>query len=116
MKKLLTAMMLVAFVATAKAQFGFGAAQQQNGEPKAPELEYVVRLNVTIGQAYSSGNNGKGTRTIIPITGGTFEGPNIKGEGLPGGADYQLAVDGRKSAYWGMSVSMVNETIRWSLL
>ena len=64
-------------------------------EPKAPELEYVVRLNVTLGQAYSSGNNGKGTRTIIPITGGTFEGPDIKGEVLPGGADYQLAVDGR---------------------
>ena len=74
MKKVLTAIMLVAFVATAKAQFGFGAPQQQqNGEPKAPELEYVVRLNVTLGQAYSSGNNGKGTRTIIPITGGTFK-------------------------------------------
>ena len=68
---------------------------QQNADPKAPELEYVVRLNVTLGQAYSSGNNGKGTRTIIPITGGTFEGPDIKGEVLPGGADYQLAVDGR---------------------
>ena len=51
MKKILTAIMLVAFVATAKAQFGFGAPQQQNGEPKAPELEYVVRLNVTLGQA-----------------------------------------------------------------
>ena len=69
--------------------------QRQAAEPKAPELEYVVRLNVTLGQAYSSGNNGKGTRTIIPITGGTFEGPDIRGEVLPGGADYQLAVDGR---------------------
>ena len=54
--------------------------QRQTAEPKAPELEYVVRLNVTLGQAYSSGNNGKGTRTIIPITGGTFEGPDIKGD------------------------------------
>lgn len=71
------------------------APQRPMAEPKAPELEYVVRLNVTLGQAYSSGNNGKGTRTIIPITGGTFEGPEIKGEVLPGGADYQLAVDGR---------------------
>ena len=71
------------------------AQRQPANEPKAPELEYVVRLNVSLGQAYSSGNNGKGTRTIIPITGGTFEGPNIKGEVLPGGADYQLAVDGR---------------------
>ena len=97
MKKILFAVAAVALLAgiTAYAQFGFGAPQQQNGEPKAPELEYVVRLNVTLGQAYSSGNNGKGTRTIIPITGGTFEGPDIKGEVLPGGADYQLAVDGR---------------------
>ena len=74
---------------------GTPAAQRQMPEPKAPELEYVVRLNVTLGQAYSSGDNGKGTRTIIPITGGTFEGPDIRGEVLPGGADYQLAVDGR---------------------
>ena len=96
MKKILFAAAVMAlFTVNANAQFGFGAPQQQNGEPKAPELEYVVRLNVTLGQAYSSGNNGKGTRTIIPITGGTFEGPDIKGEVLPGGADYQLAVDGR---------------------
>ena len=74
---------------------GTPAAQRPMAEPKAPELEYVVRLNVSLGQAYSSGDNGKGTRTIIPITGGTFEGPDIKGEVLPGGADYQLAVDGR---------------------
>ncbi len=79
----------------ANAQFGFGAPQQQNGEPKAPELEYVVRLNVTLGQAFTVGDNGKGTRTIIPITGGTFQGPDIKGEVLPGGADYQMQCDGR---------------------
>ena len=85
MKKILFAAAVMAlFTVNANAQFGFGAPQQQNGEPKAPELEYVVRLNVTLGQAYSSGNNGKGTRTIIPITGGTFEGPDIKGEVLPG--------------------------------
>ena len=96
MKKILFAAAVMAlFTVNANAQFGFGAPQQQNGEPKAPELEYVVRLNVSLGQAYSSGDNGKGTRTIIPITGGTFEGPDIKGEVLPGGADYQLAVDGR---------------------
>ena len=67
----------------------------QGGEPKGPELEYVVRLHVTLGQAFSVGDTGKGTRTVIPITGGTFEGPNIKGEVLPGGADYQMQLDGR---------------------
>lgn len=51
-----------------------------------PELEFVVQLHVTLGQVYSVGKTTHGTRTIIPITGGTFEGPNIKGEVLPGGA------------------------------
>ena len=98
MKKIILVMAAVALLAgatTAFAQFGFGAPQQQSGEPKAPELEYVVRLNVTLGQAFTVGDTGKGTRTVIPITGGTFEGPNIKGEVLPGGADYQMQCDGR---------------------
>lgn len=98
MKKIILVVAAVALLAgatTAFAQFGFGAPQQQSGEPKAPELEYVVRLNVTLGQAFTVGDTGKGTRTVIPITGGTFEGPNIKGEVLPGGADYQMQCDGR---------------------
>ncbi|HPX99714.1 MAG TPA: DUF3237 family protein [Bacteroidaceae bacterium] len=77
------------------AQFGAGAAQQQNAEPKAPELEYVLRLNVALGQAFTVGDTGKGVRTVIPITGGTFEGPDMKGEVLPGGADYQMRYDDR---------------------
>lgn len=76
------------------AQNPFGAPPQ-GGEPQAPELEYVVRLHVTLGQAFQVGDTGKGTRTVIPITGGTFEGPDIKGEVLPGGADYQMQLDGR---------------------
>ena len=43
-----------------------------------------------LGQAYGVGKTAKGNRFIVPITGGTFEGPNIKGEVLEGGADYQL--------------------------
>lgn len=79
---------------TAKAQSGF-QAPQPGAEPKAPELEYVVRLNVSLGQAFSVGDTGKGSRMVIPITGGTFEGPELKGEVLPGGADYQMQLDGR---------------------
>ena len=32
-----------------------------------------------------------GRRTVIPITGGTFEGPLLKGTIINGGADYQMA-------------------------
>lgn len=56
----------------------------------APELEYVCELRVTCDPAYTVGNTSKGQRVIIPITGGTFEGPKMRGTVLPGGADYQL--------------------------
>ena len=95
MKKVLfTFCFFFAALLCAHAQSPIGAAQQ-GGEPKAPELEYVVRLHVTLDPAFSVGDTGKGSRTVIPITGGTFEGPNIKGEVLPGGADYQMQYDGR---------------------
>lgn len=55
-----------------------------------PELEFVLELKVKLGQAFGVGQTGHGNRFVIPITGGTFEGPRIKGEVLSGGADYQL--------------------------
>ena len=58
---------------------------------ETPQLEFVMQLKVTIDEAYSCGETQHGQRTIIPITGGTFEGPRIKGTILSGGADYQLA-------------------------
>lgn len=56
----------------------------------APGLEFVMQLRVTVGQAFSVGKTSKGERLVIPITGGTFEGPRLKGNVLEGGADYQL--------------------------
>lgn len=55
-----------------------------------PELEFVCELKVTCDKAYSVGKTAHGERMVIPITGGTFEGPNLKGNVLCGGADYQL--------------------------
>ena len=63
----------------------------QDNIPEAPQAEFVMQLKVTLGETYSCGETQHGRRTVIPITGGTFEGPNIKGTILNGGADYQLA-------------------------
>lgn len=64
----------------------------QSYPPKeAPHLEFALQLKVTLGQAFSIENTQHGRRTVIPITGGTFEGPGIKGTIINGGADYQLA-------------------------
>lgn len=64
----------------------------QVSEPKdTPQLEFALQLKVTLGDAFSCGETQHGRRTVIPITGGTFEGPNIKGTIINGGADYQIA-------------------------
>ncbi len=69
----------------------------QTYPPKdAPQLEFALQLKVTLGETYSIANTQHGRRTVIPITGGTFEGPLLKGTIVNGGADYQLAnADGR---------------------
>ena len=68
----------------------------QAQQPKdTPTLEFALQLRVTLGETYSVGMTQHGQRTVIPITGGTFEGPLLKGTILNGGADYQLARDGR---------------------
>ena len=57
----------------------------------APELEFALQLKVTLGETFSIENTQHGRRTVIPITGGTFEGPRLKGTIINGGADYQIA-------------------------
>ena len=83
MKKILFLTLLTAFMLQVSAQ---------SYPPKqTPELEFALQLKVTLGQAFSMENTQHGRRTVIPITGGTFEGPGIKGTIINGGADYQLA-------------------------
>ena len=64
------------------------SAAAQN--PAGPETEFVMQLKVTLDAPYVVGETPHGRRTVIPITGGTFEGPLLKGTIIPGGADWQL--------------------------
>ncbi len=68
----------------------FAIALSSIAQQPDPELEYVLELKVKLGGAFGVGKTAHGNRFVIPITGGTFEGPNIKGEVLNGGADYQM--------------------------
>ncbi|GLU44920.1 UPF0311 protein [Muricauda sp. NBRC 101325] len=62
---------------------------------KAPGLEYVCELQVVLEPAMIVGETALGIRRIIPIVGGTVEGPKIKGTILKGGSDWQtLRPDG----------------------
>lgn len=60
-------------------------------QPETPQLEFVCELKVTTDKAMTVGVTAHGERRIIPITGGTFEGPKMNGAVLNGGADYQYA-------------------------
>jgi hypothetical protein len=61
-----------------------------NGEPAAPQLEFIFAAQATVDPPQDLGDVGKGKRRIVPITGGKFEGPLLRGVILPGGADWQI--------------------------
>lgn len=52
--------------------------------------EFAFEIRAELAPAITLGKTSDGERLSIPITGGTFAGPAIRGEILPGGADYQL--------------------------
>ena len=86
-------------------------ASSQTYPPKdSPQLEFALQLRVHISEPYTIGETAHGRRIVIPITGGSFEGPSLKGTILSGGADYQLAnADGTLSTVSGrmmVSISM----------
>jgi len=50
----------------------------------------LMTLQVVVPPPQKLGAVPLGTRTIAPITGGTFEGPRLRGKVLPGGGDWLL--------------------------
>src|SRR5665213_1861955 len=61
---------------------------------ETPQLELVFEETVTVGGSVPVGTTPFGQRSIVPITGGTVSGPNIKGTVMPGGWDWQLSTGG----------------------
>lgn len=55
----------------------------------APTLEYLATLQVEVAPPQEVGLTPLGQRRVIPLLGGTVEGPQLKGRILPGGADFQ---------------------------
>lgn len=58
--------------------------------PSPPQLEFAFEVRAEVAAPTVVGTLPTGTRRIIDILGGTFEGPKLKGKLLPGGADWQL--------------------------
>ncbi len=56
-----------------------------------PRLNLVYRLEATVGDAQDVGQISAGQRRIVPLTGGTFSGPELRGTLLPAAsADWQI--------------------------
>lgn len=58
--------------------------------PDMPGLEFVYEAIVALEPTEEIGRTPIGTRRRVPIIGGTFAGPRIRGTVVAGGADWQL--------------------------
>jgi hypothetical protein len=57
---------------------------------EAPQLAYLMSISAEVGDLVSMGPAPLGERRMVAITGGTFEGPLLRGD-VVGGADWQIA-------------------------
>jgi Protein of unknown function (DUF3237) len=87
---------------------------------KIPAVQFVYECEVTLSDVQDFGATLEGHRRIIPITGGTFAGPEIRGQVVSGGADWNLVrTDGTSSveaAYYlrtddGVTIRIINKGV-----
>jgi hypothetical protein len=58
-----------------------------------PRLTKILRLEASLGESLDLGNVAQGRRRIVPLTGGTFAGPELSGTLVPGAsADWQIVL------------------------
>lgn len=57
----------------------------------SPRFEFLMRVEADVGALVSMGPAPLGERRVVPVTGGRFSGPQLRGEVLAGGNDWQIA-------------------------
>jgi len=85
------------------------------------ESRLAFKAHVTLGDMVVIGQSAHGFRRVVPITGGTFEGPRARGRVMPTGADFQfvrpdgvLELEARYAleTHDGVPIAVVNRGIR----
>ncbi|MFO7285382.1 MAG: DUF3237 domain-containing protein [Gammaproteobacteria bacterium] len=81
-----------ALLSTSTLLFALAASAQTSSSsaPQPPKLTLAFEMHVQVAQPVDLGEVTHGRRRIVEILGGTFEGPEIKGRVVPGGADWQM--------------------------
>ncbi|UFN47723.1 DUF3237 domain-containing protein [Roseomonas sp. OT10] len=89
--------LLAGSVALAAAPVAAGVQAADYAPPMAgtvplvlPRTEFVYEAICDLEPTLMLGDSPLGERRMVPISGGSFEGPRIRGKVLPGGADRQL--------------------------
>jgi hypothetical protein len=77
-------------LACALTQVLLGPGPQPPPVANPPKLTHAMTLRVQVGPPMEFGEVPRGRRRVIPILGGTFEGPTVRGKVLSGGADWQI--------------------------
>jgi hypothetical protein len=75
--------------ATLAGQTGQQGGPAAQAAPDALKSEFLMDLILETG---GPGGGAVGTRQIVPVIGGTFEGPKLRGKVLPPGADWLVRV------------------------
>jgi hypothetical protein len=81
--------------------------------PEPPQLEFAFEVRAKVADPVVIGDIPDGTRRIIDILGGTFEGPKIRGKILPGGADWQII---RSDGFTQLDARYILETDKGELI
>lgn len=88
------------------------AAAAEPATLSTPALTLAMRFHVLIGAPQELGLVGGVRKRVIPITGGTVDGPRLQGKVLPGGADWQsIRPDGTADILARYSIKATDGTI-----
>ncbi len=93
MKRTSGSLLAAAFLAMSLTGPAYGRqakSSPRDSKAPAPHLAFVFEEYVTLGKSIHPGATPFGDRNIVPITGGVFYGPKIRGKVMPGGWDWQL--------------------------
>lgn len=88
----LTALLSAVLVVSVLVSSGAKSDAPKSAPKVAPSLksEFVFEARVSVDKPIVVGDGPHGLRRVVPITGGTVDGPKLKGTVVPGGADWQF--------------------------